>query len=133
MYSSLLKNARTHIWSCWQDGKKLNFQSDNYAFNLMPPFFDPGPIDNPDIRISISAVNPYMLALAGELCGGVVLHSFITSKYTEEVVIPNLQKGASKSGRSLDDINIEESVTDYVNMWINKQIQIRERNAKNQA
>ena len=33
----------------------------------------------------------------------------------------------------LDDINIEESVTDYVNMWINKQIQIRERNAKNQA
>ena len=99
--------ALKHIWSCWQDEKKLNFESDNYAFNLMPPFFDPGPIDNPDIRISISAVNPYMLALAGELCGGVVLHSFITSKYTEEVVIPNLQKGASKSGRSLDDINIE--------------------------
>jgi hypothetical protein len=33
----------------------------------------------------------------------------------------------------LDDINIEESVTDYVNMWINKQIQLRERHAKNQT
>ena len=33
----------------------------------------------------------------------------------------------------LDDINIEESVTDYVNMWINKHIQIRERHAKNQT
>jgi probable F420-dependent oxidoreductase len=99
--------ALKHIWSCWQDGKKLNFESENYAFNLMPPFFDPGPIANPNIKVAISAVNPYMLALAGELCDGVTLHSFTTPKYTQEVVIPNLQKGASKSGRAIGDIKIE--------------------------
>ena len=33
----------------------------------------------------------------------------------------------------LDDINIEESLNDYVNMWVNKQILLRERNAKNQT
>ena len=33
---------------------------------------------------------------------------------------------------SVDDINIEDSVTDYVKISINKQIQIRERNANNQ-
>ena len=99
--------ALKHIWACWQDGKKLNFESENYAFNLMPPFFDPGPIANPNIKIAISAVNPYMLALAGEICDGVTLHSFITPKYTQEVVMPNLQKGVVRSGRSIEDIKIE--------------------------
>ena len=31
----------------------------------------------------------------------------------------------------LDDINIEESLNDYVNMWVNKQILLKERRAKN--
>ena len=31
----------------------------------------------------------------------------------------------------LDDVNIEESVTDYVNMWVNKNILLKERRAKN--
>ena len=99
--------ALKHIWSCWQNGTKLNFESENYTFSLMPPFFDPGPIANPNIKIAISAVNPYMLALAGELCDGVVLHSFTTPKYTQEIVMPNLLKGAGKSGRSIEDIKIE--------------------------
>ena len=33
----------------------------------------------------------------------------------------------------LDDINIEESLNDYVNMWINKRILLKERHAKNQT
>ena len=41
----------------------------------MPPFFNPGPIEFPDIKVSIAAVNPNMLAVAGELCDGVILHS----------------------------------------------------------
>ena len=30
----------------------------------------------------------------------------------------------------LDDVDIEQSVTDYVQMWVNKQILIKERNAR---
>ena len=98
--------ALRHIWDSWQNGKKLEFAGDSYSFNLMSPFFNPGPIENPDIRISIAAVNPNMLAVAGEVCDGVILHSFNTPKYTRDVIIPNIQRGALRSGRSVEDIEV---------------------------
>lgn len=94
------------IWDSWQNGTKLDFQGDHYVFNLMTPFFNPGPIDNPNIPIFISAINPYMCRLAGELCDGIFIHGFTTRKYTEEVILPNIKLGASRTGRSLDDIEI---------------------------
>ena len=98
--------ALRHIWDSWQTGTKLDFSGDHYSFNLMPPFFNPGPIQNPDVKISIAAVNPNMIRVAGEVCDGVILHSFNTPKYTREVVMPNLQKGAERTGRSIEDIEI---------------------------
>ena len=47
-----------------------------------------------------------MLKVAGELCDGVLLHSFNTALYTREVVLPNIKKGAQKAERSLDEIDI---------------------------
>ena len=47
-----------------------------------------------------------MLAVAGELCDGVILHSFNTIKYTEDVVIPALKKGASRADRNIEDLSI---------------------------
>ena len=94
------------IWDCWQNSTKLEFNGDSYYMNLMPPLFNPGPIEHPDIRVRVAAVNPGMLRVAGEVCDGVLLHSFNTGKYTEEVVLPNLARGASKSGRSLEDLKI---------------------------
>jgi probable F420-dependent oxidoreductase len=72
----------------------------------MTPFFNPGPIEHPHIPIHISAVNPYMCRLVGELCDGVRLHAFCTPKYLQEVIIPNIQEGAKKAGRSWKDIDI---------------------------
>jgi probable F420-dependent oxidoreductase len=98
--------ALKHIWDSWQNGTKLDFAGDHYSFNLMSPFFNPGPIDNPDIQVSIAGVNPNMLRVAGEVCDGVILHSFNTPRYTREVVLPNLQLGAERTGRSIEDIQI---------------------------
>jgi len=94
------------IWNCWQTGNPLNYKGQNYSFTLMPPEFSPGPIPYTEPSIAISAVNPYMCRLAGELCDGVLLHGFSTRKYTQEVILPNLECGAVKSGRKLDDIRI---------------------------
>ncbi len=94
------------IWDSWQNNARANFQGKHYTYTLMTPFFDPGPIDHPHIAIYISAVNPYMCRLAGELCDGVRLHGFCTPKYLEEVVLPNIEAGAKKAGRSLKDIDI---------------------------
>lgn len=98
--------ALRHIWASWQNGTKLDFNGDFYNFNLMPPFFTPNPIEHPDIKVYIAAVNTNMLQVAGEVCDGILLHSFNTPKYTKDVILPNLEKGAAKAGRSLKDIDI---------------------------
>jgi probable F420-dependent oxidoreductase len=94
------------IWDCWQNGSKLDFKGDFYTFNLMPPFFNPGPIEYPNIKINIAAVNSRMMQVAGEVCDGVLIHSFNTPKHTREVVLPNLREGAEKAGRSIEDMDI---------------------------
>src|SRR5213078_4209862 len=58
------------IWDCWQNGTKLNFKGQFYTFDIMTPFFNPGPIDHPDVPIYIAAVNAYMCGVAGEFCDG---------------------------------------------------------------
>ncbi len=94
------------IWDSWQNKSRPSFQGKHYTYTLMTPFFDPGPIQHPHIPVYISAVNPYMCRLAGELCDGVRLHGFCTPKYLKEVVIPSIEAGAKKAGRSLKDIDL---------------------------
>jgi probable F420-dependent oxidoreductase len=94
------------IWDCWQNRTPLNFQGKFYNFNLMTPFFDPGPIDHPTIPIGISAVNTYNIRSAGEVCDSLRLHGFCTGKYVDDVVLPNLEKGLEKSDRSIKDLEI---------------------------
>ena len=94
------------IWDSWQNKTRPNFRGKHYTYTLMTPFFDPGPIEHPHIPIHISAVNPYMCRLAGELCDGIRLHAFCTPKYLREVILPNIEGAAKKAGRSLKDIDI---------------------------
>ena len=98
--------ALRSIWACWQKGTKLDFHGQYYNFSLMPPVFNPGPIEHPDVKVYIAAVNPNMVRVAGELGDGVLLHSFNTARYTRDVVLPNLERGAAKSGRALKDLDI---------------------------
>ncbi len=94
------------IWDTWQNGTPLDYHGKFYNFSLMIPVFDPGPIPQPRIPISISAVNKYMLKLGGEVADGIQLHSFCTPKYVHEVVLPTVEEGARKAGRSLQDVAV---------------------------
>jgi probable F420-dependent oxidoreductase len=94
------------IWDCWQNGTRPDFRGEHYTFTLMTPYFNPGPIEHPHIPIYISAINPYNCRLVGELCDGVRLHAFNTLTYLREVILPNIEAGARKAGRSLRDIDI---------------------------
>ncbi len=95
------------IFASFQDGKRPTyFEGKHYQFTLMPPFFNPGPIPHPHVPIYIAAVNPYMCRLAGEVCDGLRLHPIATFKYAKEAVLPTVDAGARKAGRSLADIDI---------------------------
>ncbi len=82
------------------------FEGEHYKFTMMAPFFNPGPIEYPRVPIYIAAVNTYMSRLAGELCDGVRLHPISTFQRTKEVVLPIIEGGATKAGRSRADINV---------------------------
>ena len=94
------------VWDSWQNGSRPSFEGKYYRYTLMTPFFNPGPIEQPNIPVHISAINPYNCRLVGELCDGIKLHGFNTPKYLREVILPNIEKGAKKAGRDLKEIEI---------------------------
>jgi len=95
-----------HIWDVWQHGTRPNFQGKFYQLSLMTPFFSPPPMEWPKIPIYIAGVNPYMCKLAGELADGFHVHPFHSVKYLRETVLPNVEAGLAKTGRSRQDITL---------------------------
>jgi probable F420-dependent oxidoreductase len=87
------------IWDCWQNGTPLRFEGKFYNFGLMTPFFNPGPIADPQIPIYVAGVNAYMCRMAGEVCDGLHVHPFHTTKYLREFVHPAVNEGLTASGR----------------------------------
>jgi probable F420-dependent oxidoreductase len=100
------------FWRTWQTGDRLNFRGDYYKLTLMVPFFNPGPIDHPEIPIYIAGVNTGLARLAGEVADGFHVHPLNSAHYLREVLLPAIAAGARKNGRSLTDINI--STTAFV-------------------
>jgi len=94
------------VWDVWQNGTKPNFVSENYTFTVMSPFFNAGPIDAPFPKVSISAVNTNMAAVAGEVADGLLPHGFATTKYLLDVIVPAVQRGAQRAGRSMNEIEL---------------------------
>ena len=90
------------IFDSFQNGTPLDFVGEHYQFTRMQPFFNPGPLDHPPIRLCLGAVGPKMTALAGEAADGLMTHPSNTSpRYLREVTRPRLEAGAARSGRSV--------------------------------
>jgi probable F420-dependent oxidoreductase len=97
------------IWDCWQNGTKLNFKGQFYRFDLMTPFFNPGPIEHPQVPVYVAGVNPAMCRIAGEVCDGLHVHPFNSPKYLRELVQPAVNEGLAKSGRGRGDFTYATS------------------------
>ena len=76
----------------------------------MTPFFNPGPIRNPDVPIYIAGVGPYLSRLAGGLCSGFHVHPFHTVRYLDEVVLPGIAAGSGTAGRTIHDVELATTV-----------------------
>lgn len=97
------------FWQNWQTGERLNFRGEYYKLTLMSPFFNPGPITYPDIPIYIAGVNTGLARLAGEAADGFHVHPLNSPRYLREVIIPAIEDGASKAGRSRSDAAVSVS------------------------
>ena len=63
----------------------------------------------PGLPIMISALNPRMLELAGELADGVVLW-MCTPAYVRDVVVPTIARGREQAGKSMDGFEVVSAV-----------------------
>jgi len=94
------------IWRSWEKGEKLNYVGEHYQFTLMTPNFIPEPNGLPPIPVTIAAVGPAMLRLAGRACDGVRLHPFCTRRYLEQAVMPRIDEGLARGGRKRANFEI---------------------------
>jgi probable F420-dependent oxidoreductase len=87
-------------------GEPLDHRGDFYELTWLNRQWSPGPIDMPDPKVDVAAVNPWMLRMAGEVADGVHVHPIGEPGYLHRHVLPNVARGASEMGRSVDDVSI---------------------------
>jgi probable F420-dependent oxidoreductase len=98
------------IFACWQHDAPADFEGRHYRFTRQNAYNKPPRIEHPEIPIHLGAIGPRMTALAGELAGGLFLHPTNTSRrFVSEVALGNLARGAARSGRSPDAVEIVAS------------------------
>lgn len=87
------------IWTAWEKGERLRYEGKHYTFTLMPPYFIPASQHLPIVPITLAAVGPHSLRLAGEVADGVRLHGFCTRRYLTEEILPRLTEGMARGNR----------------------------------
>jgi probable F420-dependent oxidoreductase len=94
------------IWEAFQNESSLRYRGDVYSFGVLPPFFNPGPIENPQIPIYTAGVGPAMCRLAGDMSDGFHVHPFHTTTYLTDLIRPSIAEGAERSDRTMDDVSL---------------------------
>ncbi|OSC21199.1 hypothetical protein B8W69_28715 [Mycobacterium vulneris] len=90
-------------WNYMADESPAAFDGEFYRFNT-PPF---NPLGSRELKrhipLLLGGMNPKMIQLAGELGDGLVGGGY-SRNYVSEVVLPNLAKGAERSGRDVKEL-----------------------------
>jgi probable F420-dependent oxidoreductase len=88
------------IFDSFQNGEPLDFKGDFYEHTLMPPLFNPGPIEGGPPPIWLAAVGPRMLAATGAVADGLICHPLLSRSYLDEVVLPKVAEGRAAGNRA---------------------------------
>lgn len=92
------------IWKAFQDGGSLRYRGEIYSFGVLPPFFNPGAIEHPQIPVYIAGVNKELCKLGGEIADGFHVHPFHTVQYLQDLVRPSIAAGAAKAQKNPADV-----------------------------
>ncbi len=95
-------------------GEPLDHHGEFYELTFLNRQWSPGPIDAPDPKVDVAAVNPWMLQMAGEVADGVHIHPIGEPGYLQRHAIPCIAEGAARAGRSPADIDVIVPVTTIV-------------------
>lgn len=85
---------------------KLDHHGQFYDLDFITPQWSPGPIEAPDPKVDVAAVNPWMLRMAGEVADGVHVHPIGEPGYLRRHVVPKVAEGAAAAGRSPGEVDV---------------------------
>ncbi|HEV7735699.1 MAG TPA: TIGR03617 family F420-dependent LLM class oxidoreductase [Candidatus Binatia bacterium] len=88
------------IWRCWNEGEKLDFRGRFYTHTVMTPIFVPSASPWGPPRVVLAAVQPRMTEVAGEVADGVLVHPFNSRRFLQTSLVPSLERGLAKAGRT---------------------------------
>ncbi len=89
------------IFNSFQTGERLHFEGRHYSFTKLQAFFNPGPIEHPDIPILCGAVGPAMTKMVGRIADGMITHPTNSPpQYIREVCLPRLRSGYELGGHN---------------------------------
>src|SRR5215510_7239855 len=91
------------IWASHK-GMGVRFDGEFYHINI-PAFVRPRAVRD-RIPIYLAAVQKGMLRTVGEVADGLVGHPLYSRKYLSEFIKPNIEIGAKRAGRNLEDIDL---------------------------
>ena len=94
------------IFARWEGLAELDFRGEFYRHTLMIPAFDPGPNPFGPPPIYTGGFGPLMTAVAGEAADGFFGHPFNSRESLLRNVLPALDRGLEKSGRSRADLDV---------------------------
>ncbi len=95
-------------------GEPLDHHGEFYDLDFLNRQWSPGPIEPPDPKVDIAAVNPWMLRMAGEVADGVHVHPIGEPGYLQRHVAPGIAEGAARAGRNPSEIAVIVPVTTIV-------------------
>lgn len=78
------------IWHAFQTGDALLYEGEQYRFTRLQPFFNPGPVDHPDIPVYLGGIGKGLVSLAGQIADGLVSHPTNSHPRYLETVLPLL-------------------------------------------
>ena len=92
-------------FSAFRSGR-LDHHGEFYDLDFITPQWSAGPIEAPDPKVDIAAVNPWMLRMAGEVADGVHIHPLGEPGYLRRHVLPQVAEGAARAGRSPAELDV---------------------------
>lgn len=94
------------IFACWQDGAPLDVQGEYYRHTLMPPLFNPGPLESGPPPVWLGALGPKMVQTAARVADGLCVMPFSTRRFLEEMTLPNFTAGLRAAGRERSEVDL---------------------------
>jgi probable F420-dependent oxidoreductase len=92
--------------AAFRGDEKLAHTGPYYQLSLLPDQWRPLMHGHGNIKVDVSAVGPWMTAMAGEVADGIHVHPFHSLQYLEQRLLPAVRAGAERAGRQTSDVDL---------------------------